>query len=325
MKNLKNIVFAALLVFLFVEVLIIFPRHLEHKEDPTATDAKATADAGQPQQKMTGIHLVEAQQGHRDWEIFATAAEGTQGTAAWELQKVRALFYIKDKVGFTVTGDQGTIDGKSKDLRIKGNVVTSSENGYTFKTPSIAYSAKTRTIRSPEQLSMTGPKDQMGEGFVITGNDMVVLVDQSKMIINANVKGSKKFNDGKAFQIRSEKAEFSGKSHQASFTGGVEMKYGELQLHGPAAVFQYKGTTSTISAIEIEGGVKVVDADKVATAQTVNLDLLKNIFTFRGKPKVVQNNDEIAGEEIVFLEGGKKVRVKQAEQPSPTHGTDSKQ
>lgn len=323
MKNLKNILFAALLIFLFVEVLIIFPRKLEHQEDQAPAPV-ADASAGQPQQRIAGLHLVETQQGHRDWEVFSTEAEGGQTSAAWELKKVRVLFYIKEKVGFTVTGDQGTIDGKSRDLRIKGNVVTTSENGYTFKTPSISYSSKTRTIVSPEQVSMTGPKDQMGDGFVMQGRDMVVLVDDSRMTINDQVKGSKKFKDGKVFQIQSQKAEFSGKSHQALFSGGVDMKYAELRLQGPTAVFQYKGQSSMISSIEIQGGVKVSDDDKVATAQTVNLDLLKNIFTFRGKPKVVQNNDEISGEEIVFLDGGKKVRVEQAPQPNKTNGTDIK-
>jgi LPS export ABC transporter protein LptC/lipopolysaccharide transport protein LptA len=313
MKNVKNALFVALLIFLFVEVLIIFPRNLEHKQEQEQTPvASNPADSSQPEQKMGGIHLVEAQQGRRDWELFSLAAEGRQGTAAWELKKVRVLFYNKEKVGFTVTGDTGTIDGKSRDLKIKGNVVTTSENGYTFKTPSISYSSKARRIVSPETVSMLGPKDQMGDGFILQGNDMLVTVDDSRMTINANVKGSKKFKDGKLFQIQSQKAEFSGTSHQATFLGGVQIKYAELNLQGPKAVFQYKGSTSSISSIQIQGGVKVTDVDKVATADMVNLDLLQNIFTFKGKPKVVQNNDEISGEEIVFLEGGKKVKVEQA-------------
>ncbi len=308
MKNLKNILFVILLIFLFVEVLIIFPNRLEHKEKelPTAT---TQVDSTQPEQKMKGVHLVEARQGHQDWELFSAAAEGYQGKGAWELKKVRVLFYNKEKISFTVTGDLGSIDGKSKDLRIKGNVITKSENGYIFKTSSIFYNAKKRQILSSEKLSMHGPKDEMGDGFVLEGTDMLVLVDDNRMTINQNVRGSKKFKDGKDFFITSDKAEFSGQSHQARFYGNVEMKYANLRLQGPTAVFQYKGNTSLINYIQIQGGVRVNDADKVATADTVNLDLFKNIFTFRGKPKVIQNNDELSGEEIIFLDGGKKVKV----------------
>jgi LPS export ABC transporter protein LptC len=308
MKNLKNILFVILLVFLFVEVLIIFPSRLERKEE-AAPVAPAKVDSTQPEQKMKGVHLVETQQGNRDWELFSAAAEGYQGKGAWELKNVKVLFYNKEKVSFTVTGDRGSIDGKSKDLKIKGNVVTKSENGYTFKTSSIFYSSKKRQILSPENLTMIGPKDEMGDGFVLEGANMLVLVDDSRMTITQDVKGSKKFKDGKDFFITSHQAEFSGQSRQAKFSGNVEMKYANLRLQGPAAIFQYKGNTALISYIQMQGGVRVNDADKVATADTVNLDLFKNIFTFRGKPKVVQNNDELTGEEIIFLDGGKKVKV----------------
>ncbi|HEY8270790.1 MAG TPA: LPS export ABC transporter periplasmic protein LptC [Pseudobdellovibrionaceae bacterium] len=308
MKNLKNILFVILLVFLFIEVLIIFPNRLEHKEEE-APVASTPLHSTQPEQKMKGVHLVETHQGHRDWELFSAAAEGYQGKSAWELKNVKVLFYNKEKVSFTVTGDLGSIDGKSKDLRIKGNVVTQSENGYTFKTSAIFYNSQKRQILSPEKVTMQGPKDEMGDGFVLEGANMLVLVDDSQMTINQNVRGSKKFKDGKDFFITSDKADFSGQSHQAKFSGNVEMKYANLHLKGPAAVFQYKGNTALINYIQMQGGVRVNDIDKVATADTVNLDLFKNIFTFRGNPKVIQNNDELSGDEIIFLDGGKKVKV----------------
>ncbi|MGZ3743095.1 MAG: LPS export ABC transporter periplasmic protein LptC [Pseudobdellovibrionaceae bacterium] len=308
MKNLKNILFIVLLVFLFVEVLIIFPGKLEHKEEETPAALPPTSDT-QPEQKVKGLHLVETHLGHRDWELFSAAAEGYKGKAAWELENVKVLFYNKEKVSFTVTGDKGSSDGKSKDLKIKGNVVVRSENGYTFKTSLIFYNSKARQIISPEKLTMQGPKDEMGDGFVLEGSNMLVLVDESRMTINRNVRGSKKFKDGKDFFIRSDKAEFSGQSHQAKFTGDVEMKFANLNLKGPSAVFQYKGNTALINYIQMQGGVRVNDLDKVATADTVNLDLFKNIFTFRGNPKVIQNSDELSGDEIIFLDGGKKVKV----------------
>lgn len=308
MKNLKNILFVILLVFLFIEVLVLFPNRLEHKEE-VAPAVQTQIDSTQPEQKMKGVHLVETQFGRRDWELFSEAAEGHQGKGAWEVKNVKVLFYNNEKVSFTVTGDVGTIDGKSKDLRIKGNVVTKSENGYVFKTSSIFYSAKKRQIQSPQKVNMQGPKDEMGEGFVVSGANMLVLVDDNRMSISQNVRGSKKFKDGKDFFIGSDKADFSGQSRQAKFAGNVEIKYANLRMQGPIAVFQYKGSSALISSIQMLGGVRVSDVDKVATAETLNMDLFKNIFTFRGKPKVVQDNDELSGEEIIFLEGGKKVKV----------------
>lgn len=310
MKNLKNILFIVLLIFLFVEVLIIFPSRLEHKEEISPATVAAQNESSQPEQKAQGVHLVETQQGRRDWELFSEAAEGYKGKeGTWELKNVKVLFYDNEKVSFTVTGQSGAIDGKTQDLKIKGNVVTKSENGYIFKTPSIFYKAKKRQIQSPDKVIMQGPKDEMGDGFVLQGRNMLVLVDDSRMLVNQDIQGSKKFKDGKNFLINSDKAEFSGRSRQANFSGNVEIKYGDLRLQGPAAIFQYKGNTDLISYIQMQGGVRVHDADKVATADMVDMDLFKNIFTFRGKPKVLQNNDELSGDEIIFLEGGKKVKV----------------
>jgi len=309
MKNLKNILFTVLLAFLFIEVLIIFPQRLEHKEDTAPAPLPTPADSAQPEQKVQGMHLVESQQGSRDWELFSEMAEGSQGKGAWELKNIKVLFYNNEKVSFTVTGKTGTIDGKSKDLRIKGDVVTKSANGYIFKTPSVLYRSKQRQIQSPEKVFMVGPKDEMGEGFELEGRNMLVKVDDSQMTVNQDIRGSKKFKDGKTFVVKSDRAEFSGKSHQAKFLGNVDIRYADLRLQGPAAIFQYKGNTDLINYIQMQGGVRVHDEDKLATAEIVNLDLLKNIFTFRGNPKVIQNSDELSGEEIIFLDGGKKVKV----------------
>ncbi|MEN0057954.1 MAG: LPS export ABC transporter periplasmic protein LptC, partial [Bdellovibrio sp.] len=169
MAKFKNLILTILLALLFVEILIIFPSRLEHedeaevrarveeqarrtleKEERIKRGEKVNEPSALAEQKMQGVHLVESQQGHRDWELFASSAEGSEGAGTWKVLKVRVLFYNQEKVEFTVTGDMGTIDYKSKDLSIVGNVITRSENGYIFESPSVFYSAKTRQIESPE-------------------------------------------------------------------------------------------------------------------------------------------------------------------------------
>jgi LPS export ABC transporter protein LptC len=325
MAKFKNLIFAVLLVLLFVEVLIVFPKKLEHDDDAKVQarielqekrkkELEAQGkDPGEKQstaeQKMGGVHLVESQKGQRDWELFSESAEGSQGSGNWKLKKVRVFFYNKEKVEFTATGDEGTIDSNSKDLNIKGNVVTRSENGYVFKTPGISYSAVKRLIESPEDVYMEGPADKTGAGMTVKGRSMQVLVDQSKMLIKEKVSATKPMKDGKRFEVVADGAEFSGKSNLARFLGAVRMNYDGMRLEGPEASFLYDKGANLLSSISILGGVKVSDADKFATADVVNLDLLSNKYVFKGKPKVIQNNDELSGEEIIFLDGGKKVKV----------------
>lgn len=328
MTKFKNLIFAALLVLLFVEVLIVFPSRLEHedeaevrarveaqeklakeKEERLKRGEKVDEPSNLAEQKMQGVHLVESQQGNRDWELFSERAEGSQGGAAWKLVNVRVLFYNKEKVEFTVTGDTGTIDQKTKDLSVVGNVTTRSENGYSFQTPSIYYSAKTRMIESPEQVLMQGPKDSAGAGMFLRGNRMKVFVDQSKMLILDKVTAQKPEKEGKKIEVTADGAEFSGKNREAKFLGSVRMTYDNMRLEGPEASFLYAKGEDVLKSIAVNGGVRVSDATKYATSESVNLDLLANRYTFKGRPKVIQNNDELTGEEIIFLDGGKKVKV----------------
>lgn len=328
MAKFKNIIFVTLLVLLFVEVLIIFPSRLETDKEvyvPMTKEERAEADRAtaarlaeqenrnpntpMAEQRMQGVHLVESQKGMRDWELISDAAEGSQGAGTWKIKKVQVFFYNKEKVDFTVTGDEGTIDEKSKDLQIVGNVVTKSTNGYVFKTPSISYSSLSRQIVSPEQVVMTGPPDKTGGGLSLVGNRMTVSVDQSKMIIHDDVTARKDLKDGKKFEVSADSAEFSGKDHEARFLGEVRVAYDNMRLEGPEASFLYKTGADILSSVAVKGGVKVSDVDKYATSESVNLDLLSNKYTFRGRPRVIQNNDELSGEEIIFLDGGKRVKV----------------
>lgn len=326
MGKYKNYIFLALLVALFVEILIIFPSNLEHEDEVAIRQRVEKRDKEEEErrklnlkeepgpsslaeQKMGGVHLVESQSGSRDWELFAVSAEGSQSGGKWNLKQVRVLFYNKEKLEFTVTGDQGSIDDKSKDLSVVGNVVTQSENGYVFKTPSIFYSSKTRQITSPEQVLMEGPRDGSGAGLYLKGASMRVQVEQSKMFIQNKVTAQKPMKDGKKFEISADGAEFSGKNREAKFLGEVRMNYDNMRLEGPEASFLYGKGSDILSSVGIRGGVRVSDVDKFATSETVNLDLLSNRYTFKGRPKVIQNNDELTGEEIIFLDGGKRVKV----------------
>lgn len=319
LPKLKNLIFITLLILLFVEVLIVFPAQLDRSEDREAkasAEAQVKSDASKtapttnsPEQKMGGVHLVESQSGNRDWELFSTSAEGSRDAGTWKLNQVKILFYNKEKVEFTVTGDTGTIDEKSRDIAVLGNVVTRSENGYHFKTPSIFYSSTTRLIQSPEDVVMEGPPEKSLAGILLKGRKMKVSVDESKMWIQEQVSATKPEKEGKSFEILADGAEFSGKTNEARFLGSVRMNYDGMRLEGPEAAFLYSQATKLISAVAVKGGVRVSDEDKFATSESVNLDLVENKYTFKGSPKVIQNNDELTGDEIIFLDGGKKVKV----------------
>jgi LPS export ABC transporter protein LptC len=305
----RKIAFSLLLVFLLFEILVVFPGRLERKDESEDQQKKISKLSNTPEQIMKQINLVEAKNGHRDWELFAEAAEGTQEKAMWDLKKVRVLFYRNEKVSYTVTGDRGQIDGKSKNMTIEGNVMTKSSNGYEYRAEQVYYLAAERRIRTPAELSMIGPKDSQGEGLLLTGTQMTILVDESNMRIDSVVRGSKVLNDQRNLKIESESAEFNGRDNEAKFIGKVKLSYDKMEIRGPLAIFSYKKGTNLLDFILMKGGIQAVDQQKFATSENLTIDLLQQKMVFRGQPRLVQNNDELNGEEIIFLDGGKKVKV----------------
>jgi LPS export ABC transporter protein LptC len=306
--RLKNTIFVLILVFLFVEVLIIFPKHLEKIEADPAVPEQSHEDAG-AEQKMKGIHLVESQRGSRDWELFANAAEGTQGKGAWDLHEVKVQFYNQEKIDFVVTGKGGSIDSESRNLKIAGDVKITSNNGYIFESEEVLYQAKKREIVSPGPIFMKGPKDSQGDGLQVHGAQMLVEIDQSKMTVRDHIRAEKNMHGSRRFDLISDLAEFSGRHREARFTGNVVINYDSTKIEGPSAAFLYNSKKQTLKNIIFSGGVRVSNDDKYALSDEMNLDVEANKFTFTGQPRVYQNSDELSGQQIIFLDGGKKVKV----------------
>ncbi len=295
-------------IVLFLEIWLGFPVNLERTADyaPLAGDIapKSTAE-----KHMEGVHYVESRSGNRDWELFSETAEGSEGSGEWDLKNVKVLFYSGEKPEFTVTGTNGKIDAKTRDMKISGNVLVQSQNGYRFQTETINYLSENRLIKSVDKVKMTGPLDSNGKGIQVTGDWMEALVDKNLMQIKRNVLAQKTLNDGKLFTIKSGVAEFSGIGRSVHFFDQVSIEMDSMKLEGPDAHFEYGEPGDFLKNVSVAGGVKVSDLDKYATSDLVNFDPGQNRFTLQGKPRVVQNNDEITGDQIILIDGGKKVKV----------------
>ncbi|MBC7742052.1 MAG: LPS export ABC transporter periplasmic protein LptC [Bdellovibrionaceae bacterium] len=297
-----------------MEILIISPKVLEKPTEEHVEYEKILALANSKkkssvEQKMMGLHLVENSDNKKGWELFATEALGTNDSQ-WVLKKVRVQFFSQDQSNFTVTGDVGEIDGASRDLVIRGNVITTSSNGYSFKTDSLHYVSKLKQMSSPDTVHMEGPPDRKGTGFKLTGQGLLVDVTENQMNILDAVEATK-IIDNKNFKLTSNTAEFSNKNHEALFAGEVKMKLGPSNLEAPRAFFKYSQSAKVLESILLNQGVRLVEGDKRATSEELEINLVEDKMTLRGQPKVQQGSDEIRGQEIVFLEGGKKVKINQ--------------
>ncbi len=316
MKNWKNWAFVVLLSALFVEILVLFPQQIENTKEVKVSKSKSKSKKNkvpraEGQQRAEGIHLIETQNGAADWELFAVEAEGREGAGSWSLKKVKVQYYNKDKIEFVVIGDTGVIDGKSRDMTIQGHVITESANGYRFETESVEYKSKSRLITSPSEVKMKGPSEKQGQeaGFVLTGVGMSASIDQSHMQISEKIHATKRISESQVLVVDSQSAEFSGRGKEAQFKGQVKMNYGNMTIRGDEASFLYNPKTQFLNSIQVRHNVEVTDQDKKANSENLEIDLVKNIYRFTGNPFVRQKEDELQGQEILFLDGGQKVKV----------------
>lgn len=320
MRNrIVQIALSAALLVLMVQVVLIAPSQIRDSDSkaavlPTAEVRlnRASPGDGQIDQAINDMHMIETQEGRKEWELWSDKATSFKTKDMMELEKVRTVFFSDGGVTFTVTGNKGIVQTKAKDLRIEGDVVTRSSNGYVFRTEILEYDSRTRQLKTTAPVEMIGPRDSDGHSLRLSGVGMEASLEKGTMYVISEVKAEKTLDRGRKAFIRSQKAEFNGRDKSARFLGEVVLDMDSMRITGPDARFDYDSKTDAIKSVNFTGGARVSDADKWATSQSLKVNFEDNRFIFRGNPRVVQNNDELRGEEIIFLDGGKRVQVKSA-------------
>jgi LPS export ABC transporter protein LptC len=307
----------SLFLFLFIELLFFVPKTLETNDATLPNQNPLDQQLGESRgQKMEGVHLVEGQGDKRDWELFSTSAEGMIGQGVWDLKQVTVIFYARTGDSYKVTGDIGKIDTATKNIDILGNVFTSSSNGYEVKTSELHYTTGDKLLKLPQRLQIKGPKDKEGYRINVKANNMLTYLETSLMILEGNVVSERKMRGPngteKNVRIKSGMAHLSGKSNLVRFFNPVQVFYDNFEVNAPEAFFTYRPQTDVPESILINGGVKVNGMNRQASTENLRIDVSQDQYILRGSPRVLQNGDEIIGEEIIFLNGGTKVRVEKA-------------
>ena len=322
MNKRNTIILGLLFIIIIVQIIVLSPKNVglppepDDLEEQNPKPVKPTDSGGKV---MRDFYLIQAKPEGREWELWAVKAAQPKDDERWSIEKVRTKFYAENGVIYTVTGQRGTVIPQQNYIRIEGDVITRSSNGYTFKTESVLYDSKARRLTSPQAVAMTGPKDVDGDPrfaeksrLVLTGENMVADMGSNEITIASQVRAKKGIKNGKIATLQSQRAVFSGKSNLAHFIGNVVMDMETMRITGPDARFTYDPKTGQLNSVNVQGGARVTDTDKFATSQSVSVEFKDDRVVFNGSPRVVQNGDELVGDEIIFLDGGKKVRVSNA-------------
>lgn len=320
--NSRNLIISALLFLIVViELIVLIPHDVDSPDKglvKVATKKITGSKTGLANQLSKDIPagqvirdavMVEAKQDGKEIELWAARAMRPKDREEWTLDDVRVKFYATNGVSYTVTGKTGGVTTANYAMWIKGNVVTKSSNGYTFKSESVFYDPKIKRLTSPLQIQMEGPPDANGSRLYLDGEDMIADLLTNQLNVNRNVRARRKVQGEKTAQIQSNSAVFSGKSNLAAFKGNVIIDIESMRLTGPEARFAYDPLVHNLDSMTVAGGVRVTDADKSATSGSVSVFFKDDKYVFKGSPRVIQQQDELIGDEIVFLRGGKQVQV----------------
>ncbi len=320
MSRRNSIILGLLFGILVIEILILAPKEIGSFEDSPADAAKVgqseeSEGAGRSGQIMKDVHSVEARKNGKEWELWAASAHQPNPNQVWTIERVKVKFYGADGVIYTVAGREGQVSPNEKgvrDLRVSGSVETRSSNGYVFRSEAVFYDSLTKKLTSHSAIEMRAPPDKDGGRMVLTGSDMVADLETNEIAVNKSVHTTKELKDGKKLVISSDRAVFSGKTKMAYFLGNVVITYDTMTLSGPEARFAYDRSGQVLQSVHVSGGIRVTDTDRFAVSKSVSVDFINDEVVFRGSPRVTQKGDQLSGDEIVFMKGGSKVRVKNA-------------
>lgn len=309
-KNTLVVVTLIAIVILNIYFMFIRPESsIEDSDRLEQANKSSQTEKKSIDQKMKGIHLVENNQDQKGWELKAEEALGTSAEA-WSLNKINVVFFSENGSSFSVKGDFGKVDGQTKNMIIQGHVVTESSNGYSFFTDELKYDAQTKKLFTENAVNMKGPSDSKGSGFELTGTGFQIHIPTQKMRILKQVSGTKMV-DGKRFSINSESAEFTTQAMEGLFSGNTILKYDKMLTTAPFTEFKYSKNKKSIERIILYDKVILTDDNKNAECKELIIEFLKDEMILKGNPFVKMGEDEIQGEEIIFYEKGKKIKIKQ--------------
>lgn len=303
---------------IIIEILIIAPAKIE-KNKGLALDSDEPSTNSTNEQVMLGVHLTETHEAGKDWELWAEKAYNFKEDGSWVIEKVKIRIFgqqdgkSQKNVYYDVTGEKGQIDPRRKNIVIdggSGEVQTLTSNGYLLKTKKVLYETDQKTLRSNSEMKMFGPEIKGESRLELTGYGMLTDLRTNELRILENIKARKTLQRGQLVTVTSESAAFNSSNYTAQFQKNVIADYGSYRVTGQKATLEVDQKFHNVDLVTIEDGVRLSDLNRWAVANKVRIYPEERKMVLSGAPRMIQNNNELSGEEITFYEQGSQIQVK---------------
>jgi len=182
----KRIRFALIAIALLVLVLVAVPL-VRNALSPREQQRPDNLPPPGVDMQLDNVHYEQInQEGQREWELNAQAAQYEKGKKKVALQSKTLTFFSEEGNIYKLAADRGELFTESQDVSLSGNVVAETAEGYQIRTDSIQYNARERKV------STTDPVTFSSKDMVMTGTGMVIDLTEEKLRILEDVKASGK-------------------------------------------------------------------------------------------------------------------------------------
>lgn len=135
--------------------------------------------------------------------------------------------------------------------------------------------------------------------------------------VSAVAAETEKKRDAQPITIKSNELQADTKNRTATFLGKVVAKQGDITILADRLVVRYAEQGGDVEKVEAVGNVRIVQQNRIGTAQYGVYQTREGKITLSGSPKVVQGKDMITGREITYfvddersvVTGGPETRV----------------
>lgn len=176
MRNLARVILAVVVVFVVAVAAMLIVRSRTVGVESLGP-SPSTADL-----QIKELDLEEEAKGVR-WRLKAEQALMYDKAGQAQLRKLVANIYERERQ-WTIVGDEGELDGKTKNVEIRRNVVVTSNDGLRLETAVLRWEAENKRLwtDTPVMLSRNGS--------VVRGSGLDVRLDAEATTISGPVRAT---------------------------------------------------------------------------------------------------------------------------------------
>jgi len=256
--------------------------------------------------------------GQKTWQVEADSA-ANNSEELWNFENVDGSYLVNATNKIIFSGDSGLFNPNFEKLDLKGNVRSSSTQGYNFETEALGI--EKRNFENQNDVSSNEIEnvffsskekvhlfDDLGE-FNIKAVGFEGNMQTGLVYLLSDVWSKTKDEKGAEAVIESDKAKIQSSLSTIKFYENLRVTQEKFKITGDEADFFMNDKTNEIESIRVRGNIFATDGVKTALSDKVDLKLKEDAIIFQGSPRIRVGENEMVGEEILITNNQKNVQV----------------